>query len=151
MEALIGAVPFQVARTSAVLPAAGAYDTSPTELMCAGFESAVFYFSYTRGDALGSFAFKIEVSPHASDSATYDNWFQLALYEADSIVAGTDEQALIQREEILYTPTSANEERFVYGSVNLGGGIQRVRVSAKEVGTVGKPGTLEVLSTFWGY
>ena len=54
MEALIGAVPFQVARASAALPAAGAYDASPTALMCAGFESAVFYFSYTRGDALGS-------------------------------------------------------------------------------------------------
>jgi len=149
MESLIGAVPFQVARASAALPAAGAYDASPLSLECAAFKSAVLYFSYTRGAVGGSFTFKVEASPHFSDSSTYDNWFQLSLYDSDTIVAGSDAVSAIQREEILYTSGGATEERIAYGTINLGGGIQRIRVLAKEVGVVDTPGTLEVLATFW--
>ena len=87
MESLIGAVPFQVARASAALPAAGAYDPAPLEMMCAGFDSAILYFSYVRGGAAGAFKFKVEVSPHASDSIIYPSWFQSTLYEDGGVVA----------------------------------------------------------------
>jgi hypothetical protein len=149
MESLIGAVPFQVARTSVALAGAGAYDASPLAMICAGFDSAVLYFSYTRGGAAGAFKFKIEVSPHASDSSTYDNWFQATIYDGGTVTAGADTTSTTQREEVSYTATSANEEKFAYGQVQLGGGIQRMRVVCAESGNVGAPGTLQALATFW--
>jgi len=149
MESLIGAVPFQVARASAALPAAGAYDPAPLEMMCAGFNSAVLYFSYVRGGAAGAFKFKIEVSPHASDSLIYPSWFQATLYEDGGVTTGADTTSETQREEVLYTATSANEEKFAYGNIQLGGGIQRIRVSCAESGNVGAPGSLQALATFW--
>ena len=149
MESLIGAVPFQVARASAALPAAGAYDPAPLEMMCAGFDSAILYFSYVRGGAAGAFKFKVEVSPHASDSIIYPSWFQSTLYEDGGVVAGSDSTSEMQREEVSYTATGAAEEKFAYGKIKLGGSIQRIRVACAESGNVGAPGSLQILATCW--
>lgn len=127
-------------RTSAALPAAGAWDAAPTASACIPTNAMQLYFKYTRGGAAGAFNFKIEVSP---DSAGTD-WYQMALYDAGAIVAGADTTSVIQREDVTYTATGAAAEYFTYGPVMLHGGVERVRIAARETGNIAAPGTLEI-------
>lgn len=43
----------QVARAEALLPAGGAFDTTPTEMPCPGFTQVTLFVEYTRGGAGG--------------------------------------------------------------------------------------------------
>lgn len=139
-------------RASAALPAAGAWDTDPLpEIAVAGYDWLELFISYTEGlqAADGSFEFRIEVSYSAPNDAAAitpaNAWFQQSIYGGGAMVAGTDVQSLLQRENILYTATGATREGFVYGPIRIVGGVNRMRISAREVGVVGTPGTLEII------
>lgn len=134
----------QTARASVPLPAAGAFDSAPTALACPGFDFLTLYFTYTRGGAGGAFKFKIEVSPDSSGSV----WHQAALYSPGTVTPGSDTGSTTQREHITYQSTGAGAELFVYGPVEMGGTVERVRIVAAETGAVGTPGTLKIEARF---
>lgn len=128
------------ARASAVLPNAGAYDSSPTFISLDPFDAFYFLVTYTRGGAGGSTAYEIEVS---NDGST---WFQIAYVQASAVTTGADVQQLTQKVEILYGSTSASAERFT--TTTLEAFARFVRIAFKEVGATGTPGT--VACTFVG-
>jgi hypothetical protein len=134
----------QVAKVSAALPGAGAYDT-PLALHCPGFDFVTFYCSYLRGGVGGSVRCRLEVCP---DQAAAPAWTQQSLYAAAAVAAGADASSLEQRETILYTSTSANAELFVVGPVALKGTVERLRMACAEVGAVATPGTMSIDARF---
>jgi hypothetical protein len=133
----------QVAKIAAALPAAGAWDT-PIDLACPGFSRVTLYLTYTRGGAAGACDFKIEVSPESSGT----NWHQTSQYAPAVLAAGADSQSREQREYITYQATAAGAELFVFGPVELDGTVERLRVTCRESGNVGAPGTLGVKARF---
>ena len=128
----------QIARASAVLPAAGAW-TTPTELYCPVFLHAAISFTYTRGAAGGKFEFKVEVAL----ASTPSTWQQFSLYDPAAVVSGSDALSLQQRESVEYASTSASAENFAY-QFGLNGLWELIRISARETGVVGTPGTLGI-------
>jgi hypothetical protein len=134
----------QIARASAALPAAGAYDAAPTELYCNTFETVTLFFTYTRGGAAGAFAFRVDVSPDGTGAT----WFRQTLYAPANVVTGADSQSDFQREAVEYGSTGAAAESFVYGPMTLGGVAERIRIAAAETGNVGAPGTLAIRVVF---
>lgn len=133
------------ARASAVLAGAGAYDTTPIALPCAGFVYMLLLVSYTRAGAGGSVGLKIEaLLPDLSSSI----WYQFTTYKQGTVVAGSDTASLVQRESIVYQATGAGAELFTYGPLLLGGNIEQVRINAHEVGAVGTPGTVRIEARF---
>jgi hypothetical protein len=134
----------QVARASAVLPAAGAWDASPTEMDCPGFREVLLSLTYTEGAVGGAVDIKIEVSP----DSTGNTWHQLSVKDVGVLVPGADVVSDVQREEVSYDPTGATAERFVYGPIEIGGTVERMRVFAQESGVVGNPGTCEIEARF---
>jgi len=144
-------LPVQEARASAALPAAGAWDATPTELACPYFQQVALTFTYTRGALNGAFDFQIEVSLYsvaANVPAGASEWVTESIYAAGAVAAGADTTSQVQRELQSYTSQGAAAEDFVYGPVNLGGTIERIRVRARESGAVGTPGTLQIEASF---
>lgn len=133
----------QVARASAVLPAAGAYDTTPTTLPCPGFSWLTLFFRYTRGGASGAFAFKIE-GQLAGDT----DWYQTTRYSGGTVTTGANVSSDAQREEVEIGAAGAGEELYHYGPIRLERGLDQLRVNAKETGNTGAPGTLEIKAVF---
>lgn len=133
----------QVAKVSAALPAAGAWDT-PTIMACPGFDDMTLYFTYTRGAALGAFDFKIEVSAESTGTV----WHQAGVYEPAILAAGVDSRARVQKEHITFQSQGAAAELFIYGPVKLSGTVERIQITTRESGVVGTPGTLAVKARF---
>ena len=129
-----------VARASAALPAAGAWDAAPTEFFCSGMDHIRLVFTYTRGAAGGAFEFRIETSGESSGAT----WEQASIYAGAPVVLNADTTSGVQREGIEYGSTAAAAEAFDYGPVELNGTVERMRISARETGAVGSPGTLEI-------
>ena len=136
-----------VMRVSAALAAAGAWDATPTASFCSGAAHFLLSFTYTRGAAGGAFDFQIEVSPYsitANAPAGAAEWVTESLYASGAVAAGVDSQSRVQREYQTYASTGAGAEDFVYGPIAVNGTIERVRVTARESGVVGTPGTLQI-------
>ena len=151
MGLYIGVLSHQVARVSAGLPAAGAWDIAMPELVCAGAEQVTLHLGYTRGAAGGAFDWQVAVSPYSIAAlvpAGGAEWTTLALYEAGAVVAGADTQSNVQREYQNYASTAAAQEAWVYGPIGLAGSIERLRVRARETGVVGTPGILQITAVF---
>ena len=134
----------QVARVSAVLLGAGAFDVAPLELACPGFDFCTLFITYTRAGAGGSVRMLPEFSPVSAGAV----WHRKSLYGPAVVAAGADSASLEQRESILYTSTGAGAELSVFGPISLDGTVERLRVAAAEVGAVATPGTVEVLARF---
>ncbi len=134
----------QIARVSAVLPGAGAFDLAPLELSCIDFHYVTLDVVYTRGGAGGDMQLKIELSP----DTTGTDWYQSGLYAAGIVASGADVVSNIQREEIEYGSTAAGAARFTLGPLQLQGGAQRIRIPCQESGNVGAPGTVEIIAMF---
>lgn len=139
-----GVAAAQTARVSAALAAAGAYDTSPVEMNCQGWQWVMFFIKYTRGGAGGDLQFKPEVSPVGSG----DHWYQVGAAVNGSISSGTDLVNNIQRAEVEYGSTGVAAEKVSYGPIFLGGCADRIRLNCQESGATGTPGTVEVLARF---
>jgi len=141
-------VPYQqVLRASAALPAAGAWDATPTEVFVSGAAHLTFHLAYTRGAAGGAFDFQCWYSPYsvaANVPTGAEEWLAMALYAPGLVAAGVDSQSREQREYVTYQATAAPVEAIEFGPVNVGGTVERVRVRARESGAVGNPGTLQI-------
>ena len=138
----------QLARVSAALPAAGAWDATPIEMVCPGFDEVTLSFTYTRGgQGNGAFDFQIETSPYSvvgNVPAGASEWVTEALVAAGAVVAGADTQSRTQREYTTYASQGADAEDFSYGPMKIGATIERMRVRARESGETGNPGTLQI-------
>ena len=139
-----------VLRASAALPAAGAFDAAPTASFSTGAESLTLSFTYTRGAAGGGFDWQIEVSLYsvAANAPTgAAEWVTEPLYAAGAVAEGADSQSRVQREYQTYGSQGAAAEDFIFGPIELGTAVERVRVRARESadGVVGSPGTLSIV------
>ncbi|NMC34210.1 MAG: hypothetical protein GYA36_17385 [Veillonellaceae bacterium] len=133
----------QVARALTSLPAAGAWDSAPPVLYCDPFVSMLLFCKYKRGGTGGACTIKVEMAVH-----TGSDWYQTTAYKCGAVTAGSDVTSNVQRETYTYQATSAADEQFILGPIQLGGGVNHVRVVAKESGATSTPGTLEIFARF---
>ncbi len=140
LEALV------IARVSAVLAPAGAWDIAVPIVVCAGAEDATFHFTYIRGAIGGAFDAQLQVSPYSIVGlvpAGGSEWVTASLYAAGILAAGVDTQSRIQRDYMTYGSIDGAIAAFVYGPIRLGGMIERLRITARESGVIATPGTLQ--------
>jgi len=141
-----------VARVDATLPAAGAWDTAPVEIACAGYDWCRFYFAYTRGGAGGAFSFRYQISPYYADDATHAaDWYDQTIYAPAPLTPCEDVCSEIQNEYITYCATSEDTETAISVPIQLMGCVERLRVQCAESGNVDAPGDLEVVVLFYGH
>ena len=141
----------QIARVSAVLLGAGAWDVTPLVLPCPYFDNVTLAFTYTRGGAAGAFDFQYWTSLYSiagNVPAGAEEWLTQSVYAGGVLAAGVDVTSLVQRELESYTATGAAVESFTYGPISLAGTIERFRVRARESGNAGAPGTLQIQAQF---
>lgn len=135
-------------RASAALPAAGAWDATPTESSSAFVENATLTFTYTRGAANGAFDWQLWTSPYsvaANVPAGAEEWSCESVYAGGVLAAGVDTQSRVQREYQTYEEENTGAaESFTYGPIAFNGTIERIRVRARESGVAGTPGTLQI-------
>jgi len=136
-------------RASAALPAAGAWDAAPLEISCPMHGRMTLFLSYTRGAAGGAFDFQLQASPYSAATAGVQNWFNESEFAAAVLAAGVDSQSRLQREYVTYLSQGAAIENVVYGPIELGASVERIRVPARESGVVGTPGTLHVVGIIY--
>jgi len=141
----------QAARALAVLPPAGAYDAAPLELESGLMKWVTLSVTYIRGAVNGAVDLMIETSPYnqaAEVPAGAQEWFTSTLYVAGAAPGpvGSD----VYEEFITYTSTAATNA-YTYGPIRLGGTIPRLRVSCRESGVVGTPGTCHITAYFAPY
>lgn len=134
------------ARAAAALPAAGAWDATPTEVHSIGLDYVTFYITYTRGAAGGDMQFRIEFSPYSADVAGVEDWFQGTIYAGGAVASGADTVSNLQREEVEYGSTGAAAEPYIYGPIALHGTVARWRIAAQESGVVGTPGDCHIVA-----
>jgi len=137
----------QIARVSAALAAAGAWDATPLELYTVGAVRAMLQITYTEGAGAGAFALQLQSSIYsitANAPAGAGEWADASAYAVGAVVGGADVTSLIQGNVIQFTPVGAGAETFTFGPIELDGLVQRLRIPAHEVGVVGTPGTLQL-------
>ena len=133
-------------RASAVLPAAGAWDATPLEVIVSNLHWITLYISFTRGEAAGVLDLQLQWSPYSQTVAVVQNWFPMTAYATGGVAAGADTTSLTQREIMSYTPTGAAIENFIYGPVEFRDTAQRLRVLGRDIGVqVAEPGTLHIV------
>jgi len=139
-------------RAAAALPAAGAWDTTPTEFPIIAADIFTLYLTYTRGAAGGAFDFQIQYSPYYADLAGVEDWFNDSALALGGVVLGADTQHLIQAAYTTFESQGATAEMVIYGPIQLERTIERIRVRARESadGVVGTPGTLHIVGVFNG-
>lgn len=143
----IGLPALQEARAVAALPAAGAWDASPTELFVSEATWLTIVLTYTRGAAGGAVDWQLEHSIYsvlALAPVPGNEWSEPTAYAVGAVVGGVDTQSLEQQEYITYESIAAGSETFTYGPVCLGGTVERIRIRARESGVVGTPGTCQI-------
>ena len=137
----------QIARVSAALAAAGAWDVTPLELYTVGAERLMLSITYTRGGAGGAFDMQLESSIYSivgNVPAGANEWGDGTAYAVGAIVAGADTQSIIQDEYITFTSQGAAAESFLFGPLQVDGLMERLRIPCRESGAVGTPGTLQI-------
>ena len=136
-------------RASAALPAAGAWDATPTEQNVAGAGSITVSFTYTEGAPTGAFDWQLQTSIYsvaANVPAGAGEWGDEALQAPGAVFAGADSQSRVQAEYQTFDPTAITIETFTYGPIELRHGIERVRILARESGVAGTPGLLAIVA-----
>lgn len=136
-------------RAAAALAGAGAWDAAPTEFSVAGFRWITLYISYTRGAAGGAMDFQVESSPYSADVVGAESWFDQSEFAPAILAAGVDSASRIQRETVTYAATGAAIENFVYGPIEFGSSVERMRIPCRESGVVGTPGTAHLVGVLF--
>lgn len=121
-------------RATAALPAAGAYDTSPTVIDTTNFATLELRVTYARGGAGGSVKFKVQV---ASD-ATQGTFFTRTVDDGTINASGSSSYSNIYQSEKLYTPAGAGAESYTY-IIDVSD-VRYVKIPFAEAGNVGAPG-----------
>lgn len=137
----------QVARAIAALPAAGAFDAAPLELVTAGFTHCVVYVQYDEAAATinGAVNFSIEYSPYSANQLVFANWFAQPAIALGTVTPGAIVVSNIQRESITFTPVGTGVEGIAIGPIELAGGAERMRIAAREIGDVANPGACGIV------
>ena len=136
-------------RVSAALPAAGAWDATPTESFSTNAREMSIHFTYTAGEqSAGAFDWQLEVSHYSAAAlapAGAGEWVTMSLYAPGPVALAADSQSRIQREYITYGAVGAAAEDFTF-YVELNKVVERVRIRARESddGVIGVPGTLQI-------
>jgi len=141
-----------VARVSAVLPAAGAWDATPTEFSVAGAKFMSIKISYTRGAAGGAVDWQIEGSIYAVAAnvpAGTGEWGNETALAVGAVATGADTQNLVQSEYETFGSQGAAIETIVIGPIELRQTIERLRIPCRESGVVGTPGIAAVVVELW--
>ena len=136
-------------RAAAALAAAGAWDAAPTEVACAGYGWMRLYFTYTRGAAGGSVAYRYEISPYYTNLAGVEDWFQGTVYAPNPLTPCEDVCSEVQREFLIYCATSVNAEMFISAPIHLAGCVERIRIPCREYGDVDIPGDCHIIALFY--
>jgi len=143
------------ARASAALPAAGAWDASPTEFFCSGARWIQIQFTYTQGGQnQGAFDWQLESSIYAVAAnvpAGAGEWAEPSIFSGGAVALGADTQSRDQQEYITYGSKGVAAETFTFGPVELDRVIERLRIPARESadGDVANPGTLAIVVEMW--
>ena len=143
----IGIESQQIARVSAALPAAGAFDATPLELFVNGADKMMLAITYTRGAAGGAMDFQLETSIYSvvgNVPAGAEEWVDGSAHATGAVAAGVDTASLVQDEVITFTSQGAAAESFAFGPLELNGGVERIRIPCRESGVVGTPGTAPI-------
>jgi len=131
---------------AAALPAAGAW-TTPVAQLSAYAQTLHLHFTYTRGGVGGAFDYYLEISPYSATAtvpAGQQEWQRLPIYAPGAVVPGADTASDLQAEYFTYQATGATAEDFAV-DVPFSGNVERYRVTARESGAVGTPGTLGIV------
>ena len=138
-------------RVSAALPAAGAWDADGDLVIqnIAGASHISFSFSYTRGAENGAFDFQIDWSIYSIVGLApvgAGEWGTEVIYSGGPVVLSTDTQSEIQQEYQTYGSSGVAIETFFYGPLELGRGVERIRIRGRESadGIIGTPGILQI-------
>jgi len=131
-----------VARAVAALPANGAWDAAPTEIITAGMDYARLVCTYDQDAAAQAGAFEIVIE--TSGEYTGAGWERSTLYAGGGVVGGADTTSTFQREGLEYGATAAAAEAVNFGPIALYGTVERMRIPARETGDDANPGTLEI-------
>jgi hypothetical protein len=132
-------------------PLTGAWVNGNT-IVTAGAGSIVFQLTYTPGAANQELNFRVETSIYALAAnvpATAGEWARESIYQPGAVAAGADTESLMQREFESYTATGAVAETFIYGPVELGHVIERLRMAALEAGAPQEFGSLIVVAELY--
>lgn len=136
-----------IARASAALPAAGAWDASPTECVSAYAHRALILVTYTRGAVNGAVDVALQVSPYSGATlvpAGAQEWIEASVLSVGGVVAGADTRSREQMEYITFQAVGAAAETVQLGPIEIGGTVERIRIPARESGVVGTPGTCQI-------
>ena len=132
-------------------PLTGAFVNGNT-IVTAGAGSIVFQITYTPGGAGQELNFYVETSIYSiagNVPAGAGEWARESIYQPGAVVTGVDTESLMQREFESYTATGAAAETFVYGPVELGHVIERLRMAALEAGDPQEFGSLIVVAELY--
>jgi len=135
-----------ILRVSAALPAAGAWDATPTESFSTNAMNLMLQYTYTRDAVGGAFDLQLEYSLFsvaATVPAGASEWITMNLYAHGPVAAGVDSQSRVQAEYITFQPLTANAEDFPF-PVELNKVVERIRCRARESGDTDNPGLLQI-------
>lgn len=127
-----------IARETASLPPAGAYDDGLT-IACNQYEQIDFLISYTTDAGAGSpggVTYKLEWSNEGT------RWYQICEVQAPVMVSGADIVDTTQRVEVSYVATTAGLERFMTPNFDIASQFVRIRV--KENTNEANPGVVKI-------
>jgi hypothetical protein len=138
----------QVARVSAILPAAGAFDPIPLHLVCAGFTHMMLFISYTKGgQAAGAMQFRVEQT-HDGIDIVAPIWYQGSVLGINLVVSGVVSTDNLQRERIQYGATAGAIEHYMFGPYALQEAIEQIRIPCCEIGEIANPGIVAITARF---
>lgn len=129
----------------AALPAAGAYGDG-IAIPLNNFEEITFGVSYIEGAGAGTMGYKVEFA--FVDNPGVNDWYQGLSINGGTAVAGTDLNVLAQRVEVTYSPVGAATEKFMTNTYRACG--KWARISLKEIGATGTPGTASAVAIIKG-
>jgi len=137
----------QVARVSAALPAQGAWDATPPELLCDYANGLAVEITYTRGAEGGAVDIQVQASLYSSIATMPTGaveWEDISIKAAGMVVPGADTQSYVQADFYTFTSLAAAIDSINVGPFVLGGLYERLRIYARESGVTGTPGICQL-------
>ena len=154
MTTYMGVASLNIARVSAALAGAGAWDAAPVEFFVSGADSLAVQLTYTQGAAGGACDIQLQLSPYSVAAlvpAGGAEWIDQTLYATGVVVGGAETQSLMQAEYVTFDPVGAAAEGVTFAPVALDGLFERCRVPARESGVVGTPGIAAITVNLSGF
>lgn len=137
----------QELRAFAILPAAGAWDATPTPITVPHGCRVTLFCEYTEGAPTGTVDIDVQVSPHGADqTAPALTWFSLSALLIPAVAAGAQTRGQLEPLYINFDPLTVGREGFVI-DLSVPAYVERLRARGREVGVAGTPGSLRVWAT----